>query len=94
MAPRKNQSANKQQEILEKYLRESGEDFTTNIRDNVNWATGDEVASLKKPTAMDYFREIRDKTTSPISEEVIVIEEHQNALNLIFRNALNILIHE
>ena len=90
MAPRKNQSANKQEEILKKYLRESGEDFTTNIRDNVNWATGDEVASLKKPTAMDYFREIRDKTTSPISEEVIVIEENQNALNLIFRNALNI----
>lgn len=90
MAPRKNQSANKQQEILEKYLRESGEDFTTNIRDNVNWATGDEVASLKKPTTMDYFREIRNKTTSPISEEIIVIEENQNALNLIFRNALNI----
>jgi len=90
MSTRKNQSENKVQEIIEKYIKESGEDFTANLRGNVNWATADEVKNLKRPTQQDYFDAIHNRQTNPVSSEVIVVEEHQKALNLIFRNGLNI----
>lgn len=90
MAQRKNQTPSKGQEVIDKFIRESGEDFTGDLRNNVNWATGDEVKNLKKPNTQDYFDATKKRTTSPISEETIVIEENQKALNLIFRNQLNI----
>lgn len=85
-----NQTPSKSAKIIEKYIRESGEDYTGSIRENVNWATGEEVEALSKPTTMDYFNEVRNKRTSPISDVEIVIERHQKALNLIFRNSLSI----
>lgn len=90
MAQRKNQTPSKGQEVIDKFIRESGEDFTSDLRNNVNWATGEEVKDLKKPTTQDYFDATKSRTTSPISDETIIIEENQKALNLIFRNQLNI----
>lgn len=90
MANRHNQSPNKGHEVIEKYIKESGEDFTGNVRGNVNWATSEEVNSLKRPTQQDYFDAIHQRQTSPISEETIVVSKEQKALNLIFRNGLNI----
>ncbi len=90
MANRKNQSPNKAQEVINKFIKESGEDYTGDLRNNVNWATGDEVKDLKKPNSQDFFDEIRNRTTSPISDEVIYIDKNEQSLNLIFRNSLNI----
>ena len=90
MSTRKNQSENKGQELLDKYMRESGDDFTGNLRGNVNWATAEEIKNLKRPTQQDYFDAIHNRQTNPVSDEVIVIDEQQKALNLIFRNGLNI----
>ena len=90
MSTRKNISQNKAAALLTKYINESGEDFTANVRGNVNWATPEEVSSLKRPNQQDYFDAIKDRQTSPISDETIVIEENQKALNLVFRNGLNI----
>ena len=90
MANRKNQSPNKAQEVINKFIKESGEDYTGDLRNNVNWATGDEVKDLKKPNSQDFFDEIKNRTTSPISDEVIYIDKNEQSLNLIFRNSLNI----
>ena len=90
MTNRKNQSPNKAAEVIDKFIKESGEDYTGDLRSNVNWSTGEDVKGLKKPTNQDYFDEVRNRTTNPISDEVIYIEENQDSLNLIFRNSLNI----
>ena len=90
MANRKNQSPNKAQEVIDKFIKESGEDYTGDLRNNVNWATGEEVKNLKKPNSQDFFDEIKNRTTNPISNEVIYIDKNQQSLNLIFRNSLNI----
>ena len=90
MSTRKNQSDSKTQAIIEKYIRESGEDFTGNLRGNINWATSGEVCGLRRPTAKDYFEAIKKRQSEPISSETIVIGENQKALNLVFRNGLNI----
>lgn len=90
MANRKNQSPNKAAEVIDKFIKESGEDYTGDLRNNVNWSTGEEVKNLKKPTSQDYFDEINNRTTNPVSDEVIYIDKNQQSLNLIFRNSLNI----
>ena len=90
MAKRKNQSPNKAEKVINKFIKESGEDYTGDLRNNVNWATGEEVEDLKKPNSQDFFNEIKSRTTSPVSDEVIVVGKNQIALNLIFRNSLNI----
>lgn len=90
MANRKNQSLNKANKVIDKFIKESGEDFTGDLRNNVNWATGEEVESLKRPNSKDFFEEVKSRTTNPVSEEVIEIGKDQISLNLIFRNSLNI----
>lgn len=90
MSTRKNQSENKAQKIIAKYIKYSGEDYTGNLRENMNWATGEEIDNLKRPTSKDFFDEVRNRRTESISDETIVIEENQKALNLVFRNGLNI----
>ena len=90
MSKRPNMSDKKAQILIAKYIKESGEDFTGNVRGNINWATGEDIQNLKRPTQQDYFDAIHNRQTSPISSETIVIEDNQKALNLIFRNGLNI----
>lgn len=90
MAGRKNQGANKSKEVVDKYFKESGGEENEKFTQTVNWATSEEVASLKKPNTEDFYNEVKERSTSPISEKEIVIENNQKRLNLVFRNALNI----
>ncbi|MBP5651111.1 MAG: hypothetical protein J6X00_00350 [Clostridia bacterium] len=90
MPQRKNQGKNKGEAVIDLFRKRNGEDLTTNLWKNVNWATADTVEELKGASGQDYFDAIRNRHTSPISEETIVIGPHQKALNLVFRNGLNI----
>lgn len=90
MALRKNQGKNKAEAIIEKYMKESGAEDNINFTSTINYATGEEVEKLKKPTVEDYFNEIRGRTTIPVSDEEITIGANQKRLNIIFRNSLNI----
>ena len=54
MAGRKNQTPNKQNSILEKFIKWNGEDNVGNLRNNVNWATAEEVEKLRKANTEDF----------------------------------------
>lgn len=90
MAGRKNQTANKQSSILEKFIKWNGEDNVGNLRNNVNWATAEEVEKLRKANAEDFFRAVRGRTTAPVAEQLFTISENQKAISFIFRHSLNI----
>ena len=90
MPQRKNQGKNKGEAVINLFRKRNGEDLTTNLWKNVNWATADTVEELKGASGQDYFDAIRNRHTSPISEETIVVGPQQKALNLVFRNGLNI----
>lgn len=90
MAGRKNQTPNKQNSILEKFIKWNGEDNVGNLRNNVNWATAEEVEKLRKASTEDFFRAVRGRTTPPVSSQVFTIGEDQKYISFIFRHSLNI----
>lgn len=90
MAGRKNQTPVKTSSILEKFIKWNGEDNVGNLRNNVNWATAEEVDKLRKPTTDDFFRAVRSRTTDPVASEVFKIGEEQKNISFIFRHSLNI----
>lgn len=90
MAGRKNQTPNKQNSILEKFIKWNGEDNVGNLRNNVNWATAEEVEKLRKANTEDFFRAVRSRTTPPVSSQVFTIGEDQRYVSFIFRHSLNI----
>ena len=90
MAGRKNQTPNKQNSILEKFIKWNGEDNVGNLRNNVNWATAAEVEKLRKATTSDFFAAVKSRTTAPVTPEVFTIEPTQEAISFIFRHSLNV----
>ena len=90
MAGRKNQTPVKTNSILEKFIKWNGEDNVGNLRNNVNWATAEEVEKLRKATTDDFFRAVRSRTTDPVATETFKIGEDQKTISFIFRHSLNI----
>ncbi len=90
MAGRKNQSKEKSNAIIEKFHQESGAEEKYDFTNTINWATAEEVESLRRPNNDDRLQAIKDKITSPISDVEIVIPKEKKRLNIIFRNGLNL----
>ena len=90
MAGRKNQTPVKTNSILEKFIKWNGEDNVGNLRNNVNWATAEEVEKLRKATTDDFFRAVRSRTTDPVATETFKIGEDQKTISFVFRHSLNI----
>lgn len=85
----KNKTEQKTEILMDKFMGESGDEYTGSLKENTNWATGEEIKNLKRPTQQDLFNEINNRQTDPVSDKEIVIQPHQKALKLIFRNGLN-----